>query len=108
MRITINIYYTGTRPGSAAAFAGEMERRGIADRIREEKGNLRYEYFIPMGDPETVLLIDSWEDEAALDAYHASPMMAQIAQLREKYDLHMRVERFFGAEDEPDSAFVRK
>jgi quinol monooxygenase YgiN len=108
MQITINIYYTGAQAGNAAAFAEEMERRGIADRIRAEKGNLRYEYFIPMGDPKTVLLIDSWEDEAALDAHHASPMMAQIAALREKYDLHMRVERFFRADEEPDSAFIRK
>ena len=109
MRITINIYYTGTRPGSAAACAEEMERRGRADRIREEKGNLRYEYFIPMGDPETVLLIDSWEDEAALDAHHASPMMAVIAALREKYDLHMTVERYTGAETpETENRFIRK
>ena len=108
MHITINIYYTGAQAGSAAAFAEEMEQRGIADRIREEKGNLRYEYFISMGDPKTVLLIDSWEDEAALDAHHASPMMVDIAAMREKYDLHMRVERFFHAEDEPDSAFIRK
>jgi quinol monooxygenase YgiN len=108
MQITINIYYSSNEPGNAAAFAEEMEQRGIADRIREEKGNLRYEYFISMGDPKTVLLIDSWEDEAALDAHHASPMMADIAAMREKYDLHMRVERFFHAEDGPDSAFIRK
>jgi hypothetical protein len=35
-------------------------------------------------------------------------MMAEIAALREKYDLHMRVERFFRADEEPDSAFIRK
>ena len=62
--------------------------------IRAEEGNLRYEYFFPMDDPETVLLIDRWRDQAAIDAHHASPMMGQIAALREKYDLHMRVERF--------------
>ncbi len=108
MQITINIYYSSNEPGNAAAFAEEMERCGIADRIREEPGNLRYAYFTPLHDAHTVLLIDSWADAAALDAHHASPMMAQIAALREKYDLHMRVERFFHAEDEPDSAFIRK
>ena len=41
-----------------------------------------------------MLLIDSWIDQAAIDAHHASPMMATIAALREKYDLHMTVERF--------------
>ncbi len=91
--ITVNIYYTG-RNGSARAFAEEMTARGIVAAIRAEEGNLRYEYFFPMDDPETVLLIDRWRDQAAIDAHHASPMMGQIAALREKYDLHMRVERF--------------
>lgn len=91
--ITVNIYYTG-RNGSARAFAEEMTARGVVAAIRAEEGNLRYEYFFPMDDPETVLLIDRWRDQAAIDAHHASPMMGQIAALREKYDLHMKVERF--------------
>ena len=52
--------------------------------IRAEKGNLRYQYFQPIDDPETILLIDSWTDQAAIDAHHASPMMAGLAALREK------------------------
>lgn len=95
--ITVNIYYTG-KNGSAQDFAQEMEKTGTADQIRAAKGNLRYEYFVPMNDPETVLLIDCWEDQASLDRHHASPMMNTIAALREKYDLHMRVERFIGDE----------
>ena len=60
--ITVNLYYKGTN-GSARAFVEEMESSGIADAIRAEEGNLRYEYFQPIGDPETVLLIDSWSVE---------------------------------------------
>ena len=41
-----------------------------------------------------MLLIDQWRDQTAIDAHHASPMMGQIAALREKFDLHMNVERF--------------
>jgi quinol monooxygenase YgiN len=32
-----------------------------------KRGNLRYQYFQPLDDPETVLLIDSWTDQAAID-----------------------------------------
>ena len=42
--ITVNLYYKGTN-GNARAFAEEMEVSGIADAIRAEEGNLRYEYF---------------------------------------------------------------
>ena len=105
--ITVNLYYKGAN-GSARAFAEEMERSGIADDIRKEPGNLRYQYFQPLDDPETVLLIDSWMDQAAIDAHHASPMMAKLAALREKYDLHMTVERFTGDDIGTDEKFIRK
>lgn len=104
--ITVNLYYKGQN-GSARAFADEMEKSGIADAIRAEEGNLRYQYFAPLDDPETILLIDSWADQAAIDAHHASPMMKQLAELREKYDLHMKIERFVSDEYEADHKFIR-
>ena len=108
MSIVVNLYYTGTN-GAARAFVREMTDCGIVAAIRAEDGNERYEYFFPMDDPETVLLIDRWRDQAAIDAHHRSPMMAKIADLRDKYDLHMRVERFI-SEDLPDrdQTFIRK
>lgn len=61
-----------------------------------------------MNDAETVLLIDRWRDQAALDRHHASPMMKSLAALREKYDLHMRVERYASLEeDKAGEAFIR-
>ncbi len=105
--ITVNLYYRGTN-GSARAFAEEMESSGIADAIRAEKGNIRYQYFQPINDPETILLIDSWSDQAAIDFHHASPMMQKLAELREKYDLHMTVERFISDDYESDRKFIRK
>lgn len=106
--ITVHLYYTGTY-GNATKFAEEMEKSGTADKIRAEKGNVRYEYFIPINDPETVLLIDSWESQEAIDIHHASDMMQKIAELREKYDLHMRVERFVSDDLPPaDEGFIRK
>ena len=105
--ITVNLYYRGEN-GAAKAFAEEMEASGIAAAIRAEEGNIRYRYFQPLDDPETVLLIDSWADQAAIDAHHASPMMAQLAALREKYDLHMTVERFVSEDLGADERFIRK
>ena len=93
MSFTINIYYTG-KDGSARKFAEEMVEKGVVERVRAEKGNQKYEYFFPMDDEETVLLIDRWESQEALDEHHKSPMMKEIAELRDKYKLHMRVEQF--------------
>ena len=93
MSLTINIYYTG-KDGSARKFAEEMVSNGVVDRVRSEEENEKYEYFFPMNDSETVLLIDRWKNQEALGIHHKSPMMKEIADLRDKYHLHVRVEQF--------------
>lgn len=108
MSITVNIYYTG-KNGAARRFAEEMTKSGTVDKIRSESGNLRYEYFLPLEDPETVLLIDKWTDQRSIDIHHASPMMQTIAELREKYGLKMKVERFISDGDgipESDKKYI--
>ena len=102
LAITVNIYYTGDGD-NARKFAEEMVSGGTVDSIRKEKGNLKYEYFYPVDDAETVLLIDSWENQEAIDAHHASPMMNTITKLREKYNLHMKVERYVSDKGIPDT-----
>ena len=108
MSLVVNLYYTGEN-GNALKFAKEMEESGIAAAIREEDGNEKYQYFQSLSDPETVLLIDAWRDQQALDIHHASPMMEKLAALRDKYDLHMRSERFTDAEAyADDERFIRQ
>ena len=109
MSITVNLRYTG-KDGSARRFAEEMISSGTVQQIRAEEGNLRYEYYRPLEDPETILLIDSWADQKSIDIHHASPMMGTIARLREKYDLHMSVERYVSDEGMPESdrAYIRE
>lgn len=109
MSIVVLLKYTG-KDGNAQRFASEMEESGIAASIRQEAGNLRYEYYVPVSDPETVLLIDEWTDQQALDIHHATPMMGQIMKLREKYDLHVRAERLISDENgipTRDRAFLK-
>ena len=108
MSIVVHLFYTGEN-GAACRFAEEMETSGIAQRIRCEEGNIRYEYYRPVSDPETVLLIDEWKDQEALDRHHASEMMQELAALRNKYGLRMKAERYV-SEDMPESdrSFIRK
>lgn len=110
MAITVNLYYTGVN-GAARKFVEEMISSGTVQKIKEEPGNCKYDYFIQMDDPETVLLIDSWQSQEAIDFHHASPMMKTIVELREKYDLHMRIERYISEENpvtSQDMKFIRE
>ena len=108
MSFTINIYYTGSN-GSAKRFAEEMINSGIVNEIRNKRGNIRYEYFLTLDDEETILLIDSWENQEALDEHHKSETMNKIIELRNKYDLHMKVERYTLKEDnENDKKYIKE
>ena len=109
MSITVNIYYTGEN-GAARKFAEEMISSGTVEAIRKEKGNIRYDYFYPVDDVETVLLIDSWENQEAIDGHHGTPMMDTIFKLREKYNLHMKVERYISSDEIPetDKKFIKE
>ncbi|MBR4270448.1 MAG: antibiotic biosynthesis monooxygenase [Clostridia bacterium] len=108
MSITFNIYYKG-KQGRAKQFVEEMMSRGLISKIRAEEGNERYEYFISLADKEIVLLIDSWSSQDALDKHHSSPMMSEIARLREKYDLSMKVEKYIPVEENlDDRKYLRK
>ena len=56
-------------------------------------------------------LLEKCLNAKAIDKHHASPMMSKIAELRNKYDLHMKVERY--VEDtsgipEQDKNFIKK
>lgn len=93
MSITVHLYYKGEN-GNALKFVEEMETRGIANQIREEPGNLKYEYFQSLNDSQTILLVDSWQNQEALDIHHVSNMMNEIMRLRNKYNLHVKAERF--------------
>ena len=110
MSIMIHLYYTGVN-GAARKFVQEMISTGTVEAIRQEKGNEKYEYFFSLDDPETVLLVDCWSSQEAIDLHHASTMMDTIIKLREKYDLHMRVERYIsddGGIPQFDQKFIRK
>lgn len=88
---TVHLYYTG-KNGSAKKFVEEMISSGTLEKIRAIEGNLQYEYFYSVDDPETVLLIDSWTGQAAINRHHSSPMMQTIIELREKYEITSRRE----------------
>ena len=105
--ITIIIRYKGNGD-NAKRFVEEMIFSGLINAIRNEEGNLRYEYFFPLEEDGSVLLIDSWCDQEALDKHHHLPLMEDIKRLREKYDLHMEVEKYQVINDTKDEKYIRK
>ncbi len=105
--ITIIIKYKGIK-ANARNFMKEMIDKGIVDKIRKEEGNLRYDYYLPIDDNNSIILIDSWINQEALDKHHQLPLMKDISNLRIKYDLHMEVEKYQKIDDNKDDNYIRK
>lgn len=91
--ITLNVYYTGEK-GNAKKFVKEVERMGTADSVRNEAGNIRYDYFLSRKNPDEVLLVEKWKGQKAVESHNATPMMKTIGRLKKKYGLTTVVERF--------------
>lgn len=105
MTLTINILYKGK---DSKKFAKEMTEKGIVDRIRAQKGNIRYEYYQSLERDDEILLLDIWENQEALDIHHQSPMMGEIMKLREKYDVKMEVHKHQEIKGSNDDKYIRK
>ena len=108
MTLTIHVYYKGDGE-NAIKFAREMLESGIVAEIRNQKGNLKYEYFLPIEKEGTILLIDQWISQEALDKHHQSKIMQNILDLRKKYHLQMQVERYIEDDSgipESDKSFI--
>lgn len=106
MALTINILYRG-KGDSAKKFVEEVISSGLIEKIRSEKGSLRYEYYFPAEDKEACLLIDSWESQEDLDNHHTCPNMDRIAFLRTKYNLRIFVRKFEELEQDQQE-YIRK
>ncbi len=105
MTLTINILYKGK---DSKKFAKEMTEKGIVDRIRAQKGNIKYEYYQSLERDDEILLLDIWENQEALDIHHQSPMMGEIMKLREKYDVKMEVHKYQEIKGSNDDKYIRK
>ncbi|WP_106460953.1 putative quinol monooxygenase [Anaerococcus sp. Marseille-P3915] len=105
MTLTINILYKGK---DSKKFAKEMTEKGIVERIRAQKGNIRYEYYQSLERDDEILLLDIWENQEALDIHHQSPMMDEIMKLREKYDVKMEVHKYQEIKGSNDDKYIRK
>ena len=88
--ILLHVLYQGAE---AKAFADEMQS-GLRNDVLAEGGCLQYDYFLPVGKEDCVLLIEHWRDQAALDKHSAGEPMAKLKALKASHHLTTSIERF--------------
>ena len=90
--LILHVTYTA-KPGMAYKFVEELEQ-GPALKVRAENGNLCYDYFFSFSNPNKILLVEKWQDEAALALHMETPQMQEIRAIKEKYIQNSVLEKF--------------
>lgn len=88
--IVLHVTYQGAQ---ARAFAEEMQK-GLRGEVLAEDGCLQYDYFLPLGQENAVLLLEHWRDQAALEQHFAGEPMKKLKALKERFGLETSIERF--------------
>lgn len=67
------------------AFIKALHKEGIVDKVRAEKGCIRYDYYFSEKDPNEILLIEAWETKQDQQVHIAQPHMARLREIKTDY-----------------------
>lgn len=71
----------------------DMVNSGDMKLVQEEDGCIYFDFFFA-AEKKGLLLLEKWENDAALDRHHGTGMMADLLELIKKYDLKLAVEKY--------------
>ena len=92
--IQLHVTYT-MKPGiHPKEFFDALNAAGIPSACRHEKGNIRYNYYLPADDDSQLFLLEIWENSDVLTAHQQTPHFKQIPSIKEKFVAHTDLQRY--------------
>lgn len=91
--ITLIVTYK-CKPHLREEFLETILTEGLDLACRAEAGNIKYDYYIPTGNDEELLLIEKWHDEDALTSHGKQPHFVRIGEIKKAFVNETFVERF--------------
>ncbi len=82
--ITLNVFYNA-KPGQGRAFLDALYAEDIPANCIAEDGCFQYDYFIAKDNPDLILLVEQWKDEAAQEFHCGTPHMKRLRELKAIY-----------------------
>lgn len=76
------------KDGLGREFVSQLEKSGVANKVRREDGCLRYDYYFKSWDDDTVLLFEEWASKAHQEVHLTQPHIKELKALKEKYVLN--------------------
>ena len=91
--IVLNVTYR-CLPGMKEKFLEAIAAEGIAAASRAEAGNCKYDYYFPADGGDELLLVEKWQDAAALAAHRTLPHFARLGELKTAFVADTAIELF--------------
>ena len=84
---TLSVLYL-IRDGKGKEFVRLLDKGGLANKVRREKGCLRYDYYFKSWDEDAVLLFEEWESKEDQMVHMTQPHVEEIKKIVEEYAVH--------------------
>ncbi len=80
---------------NAGEYAQTLEQSGLPAVFRGERGNIRYDYFLPAMRSDQLLLIEAWESEEALCAHMQTEHFQRLSGYKEAFVKETEIQKFY-------------
>lgn len=84
-RFCICVIYTAKSSKDAREFILDLAREGIIEKIRAEDGCEKYEYFLSLDNPGTVVLYEEWREKKCQEIHMTQEHMKAAMEIKNKY-----------------------
>lgn len=91
--LTMNVTYH-CNPGQRESFYQALCKLGARDYSLNETGNHKYDYYFSAEDPDDLLLVETWTDQATLEAHWDTPSFEKLQGLKAQYCRSVDIDRF--------------
>ena len=91
--IVLNVTYQ-CKPDLRDEFLEMIISEGIDAASRAESGNIRYDYYLPAGGGDELLLMEKWRDAEAIAEHKVQAHFARLQALKAEYVTDTVIERY--------------
>ncbi len=91
--LTMIVYYR-CKDGQRDAFVSALKKENIAEKSRVEPGNVQYEYFLPLDDANTVLLMEKWESVEAQKIHTETENFKKLGEIKATFVYSVEIEKY--------------
>ncbi|MDP4153727.1 MAG: putative quinol monooxygenase [Bacillota bacterium] len=89
----VNVRYE-IKPGKRNEFFEKVNEQGIITASKEEPGNFKYDYYIPLDSENALVLLEMWVNSEAQAAHGKAEHYQKLQALKKEYVTKVEIEKY--------------